>query len=162
MQFTFKLSFLSLAAIGLLSGCGFHKEFRQTEASIGAAANTADRTRDIALNNSSNGAVTTVGRPRLAGELFTIYKEELPPVFSKRLQYRSHGSESLSEILQAVTQMTGLGVRASEVTSVSEAASPATRPGSGTDSLATKPITISYSGTVQGFFDEIAAQQDIS
>lgn len=154
----FKLSIVALLVVSL-TGCGITGEFKQTEDSMKGVIGKVDQTKQQLLQNSTSGAVTTFSRPRLAGEVFTIHKEELPSIFTRKLQYRSHGAESLADALRAVTEMTGLGIRAAEVMS----SGPATPGGQSSDgAISSKQVALNYSGSVKGFFDEIAAQQDIS
>lgn len=153
-----------LAAFALisLSGCGMQREFKRTDESMQGVINTVERNKQQLTRNAGTGAVTTVARPRIAGDMILLRKDELPPIFARKLQYRSHGTETLAEALRAVADMTGMGVRASEVAGTATPAVATGPQAQGSDAVTAKSVVLNFSGTVKGFFDEIAAQQDVS
>lgn len=164
MKSAFKLAVVTPLVASLL-GCGINSEFKRTDESMQNVIGSVERGKQQLVKNASTGAVTTMARPRIAGEKIQLRKDGLPPVFFRSFQYRTHGSESLVDVLRAVGDMTGLGIRSAEVMGSSASSSMSTQgmqaPG-GTDALSAKPLILNFSGTLSGFLDEVAAQQDVS
>mgnify|MGYP003603093668 FL=1 len=153
-----------VAAGALLPGCAIQQDLQRAKDGVASATQTADLARTSMSANAASGAVTTLSRARIAGEPFVIRVGELPPVFSRPLAWRSHGTESMVDLLRAFTEMTGLPVRKGELS--------AGAPGGGhmsgvaadaqTAALSSERVTLSFNGTVKSFLDEIASRLDVS
>lgn len=158
MNIFFKKSILSMVIGGMvLPGCAIQKDFNTAKEAVKTTTARMDGLRTEMTGNAASGGVTTFTRPRLAGELVPIKKVELPPAFSRTLAWRTHGVETMGDLLRTFTEMTGLLVRAGEIAPQGVNGVPMAD-----NALMNEKVTLVFNGSVRGFLDELASRLDVS
>lgn len=159
------LSAIALAcATVLLQGCA-PQVVAKAEKTIGSTQRIADKLRVDNIESATNSSVLRTQRPRLTGEEIVVRAPDaLPAVLSRNITYSTQGAQSLTEVLQSVSQLIGLGVRAGEIAqSAQGAAGGQGGPGTGpTGTLSGRAQIEFVNRPASALLDEIAAQNDAS
>jgi hypothetical protein len=155
----------ALAAALLMQGCTV-PPIARAQASGQATADAAERLRRDNIDSAASSSVVRTARPRLAGEELSVrVMDPVPEVLSRKLSYSTSGAQTLSEVLQAVSQLLGMAIVAGEIMQP-----PAAGP-TGPSAAGAPPPAGPLTGRVQiefanrpasSLLDEIAAQNDAS
>ena len=158
---SFKNTFLSGLVCLLVSGCAVV----ETQGKIDSVEKTAVQLRDLNLAQATTAAVSRTAKPRLAGEEIVLRSQStLPPLFARKVVYSTQGAQSLNEVFDAIGQMVGVPIRASEIAStvgadqqVVGAMGAATQQGG-----LNGKVQIEYSGSLRGLLDDLAGRNEAS
>ena len=147
----------AIMATSNLAGCA---QLAQTEARVKQVHEAATALRDQAVANASSATVSRTSRPRLAGQEITLRAQNaLPDLFARRVSYSTQGAQSLSDVLDGISTVAGVSIRANEISSqVAAADAAAQSSGSGLPSK----LQIEFNGTLRGLLDELANRNDAS
>jgi len=146
---------VAIAALAL-GGCA---QVQQSQQSVTTAQQAATALRDQAVSNATRATLERTARPRLAGEEVSVRASgALPEVFTSSINYGTQGAQSISEVLEAIAQLSGVSIRASEIV---QASAPGAAPSASGTGL-TDRVSIEYSGTLRGLLDELAARNSAS
>jgi hypothetical protein len=155
----------ALAAALLMQGCTV-SPIGQARANGPATADAAERLRRDNIDSAASSSVVRTARPRLAGEELSVrVADPVPEVLSRKLSYSTSGAQTLSEVLQAVSQLLGMAIVAGEIMQP-----PAAGP-NGPSAAGASPPAGPLTGRVQiefadrpaaSLLDEIAGQNDAS
>ncbi len=155
----------ALAAALLMQGCTV-SPIGRAQANGQATADVAERLRRDNIDSATSSSVVRTARPRLAGEELSLrVMDPVPELLSRKLSYSTSGAQTLSEVLQAVSQLLGMAIVAGEI--MQPPAAGPTGPSAAGASPPAGPLT----GRVQiefadrpasSLLDEIAAQNDAS
>lgn len=129
---------------------------------IDEASKSTDAMRELVSRNATTGGIERTKRPRLAGEEVDVRSNALPAMFASSASYVTKGSQSLLQVLEDISAITGMPVRTGEIAQAGrQSGGFAQMPQQGSDSL-TGNVNIEYHGTARGLFDEIAAKANVS
>lgn len=103
---------------------------------------------------TSPPGVTVHERPRLLGRQISLNPEVPPAVLSRSFAVQTQGAQTLRELLEMFTEVSGVSVRLGELDAA------ATRGALRVNLDA--PLRLSYRGNVQGFLNELGARLDAS
>lgn len=131
--------------------------------SVDTAAKSTEAMRELVSRNATAGGIERTSMPRLAGEEFEVKSNALPPVFETRATYVSKGSQSLVQVLEDISTITGLSIRTAEIAQGGRQGDASFNAGqqNGTDAL-TGAVSIEFSGKVRALLDEVAAKGNVS
>lgn len=154
---TFLSGLICLAA----SGCALV----ETQEKVDRVEKKAVQLRDLNLAQATTAAVTRTAKPRLAGEEIVLRSQSaLPPLFARKVVYSTQGAQSLNEVFDAIGQMVGVPIRASEIASTSGteqqvigAMGAATQQGG-----LNGKVQIEYTGSLRGLLDDLAGRNEAS
>lgn len=149
----------------LLAGCA---DFEAPQKHAKSVQTAAENYRDATVAAATSGGVQRTSRPRISGQEVVLRSlNTLPEKFSTSVVYATHGAQGFSEILEAVSERSGISIRGTEVlqdqasqagtTGVMGAAMPSVTNGAGADKLGGS-VQMEYSGTLRGLLDELAAR----
>lgn len=152
---------VTLAVATGISGCGM----MQSHKSVEEVTKKVLDYKELNLSQATTAAVSRTSKPRIAGEEIILRKKnELPDIFSKQVVYSTHGAQSFSEVLETLGSISGLAVRASEIStagSTNAAPSYAQSAGSQTTGINAK-VQLDYRGSLRGLFDDLANRTEAS
>lgn len=164
------LSCVAIAAA--LSGCGGLEEPRERASRIQEAAM---KLRDDNVASAAPAGVQRTSRPRISGQEVVLRSlNALPEKFSTPVTYATHGAQGFTEVLEAVSERTGISIRGTEVMQQSQGqgqAGAANSFGAGMPQPMTNgvgsgklggSVQLEYSGTLRGLLDELASRTDSS
>ena len=141
-----------------LTGC---ESVQQVEKKIDQDQGAAEAIRTLVENNATNGSVIRSNRQRIAGEEVTVKASPLPGVFNERISYVTKGSQSLVQTIEDLSMASGISIRTAEIADLSQGQAQGLQPMQGSSALSGN-VTLEYSGTNRGLFDEIAAKANVS
>jgi type II/III secretion system protein len=148
----------------LLQGCA-PAVVATAEKNINKTRDSADKLRLENIQTATSSSVLRTARPRLAGEeVVARAPEALPPVLSRNITYSTQGAQSLTEVLQSVAQLLGIGIRAGEISQSQQlgAGSPGGPSAAPTGALSGRAQIEFMNRPASALLDEIAAQNDAS
>lgn len=152
---------VSLTVATGLSGCGM----MQSHKSVDEVTKKVLDYKELNLAQATTAAVSRTSKPRIAGEEIILRKKnELPDIFAKQVVYSTHGAQSFSEVLETLGSISGLAVRASEISSAGNtntASSFTSSMGSQTTGINAK-VQLDYRGSLRGLFDDLANRTEAS
>lgn len=158
MNIILRKTVLSMVMAGMvLPGCAIQKDLATAKDAVKSTTAKVDGLRERMVDNAASGAITTLSRPRLAGEMVQIKKSELPIAFSRTLSWRTHGIETMGDLFRTFTEMTGLTVRSGEIAPQGTNGIPTVD-----NSMMNEKVTLVFNGSVKGFLDEVASRLDVS
>lgn len=160
---------VALAAAVTVGGCA---NLNEPSKRIEQAQAEAIKARDDNRASATTGAIVRSVNPRLAGEEIVLRSQHtLPAVFQRRMVYATQGAQSLSEVLEGISQIAGIPIRSSEIARAGATGAsgggvpgglvPPPGGGAGDGSLQGR-VQLQYSGTLRGLLDEIAGRNDAS
>jgi type II secretory pathway component GspD/PulD (secretin) len=148
----------------LLQGCA-PVVVATAEKQISKTRDTAEKLRLDNIESASTSSVLRTARPRLAGEEVVVRAPDaLPAVLSRNITYSTQGAQSLTEVLQSVSQLLGLAIRAGEIIqSQQQGAASQGGPSAGPAGTLSGRAQIEFvNRPASAMLDEIAAQNDAS
>jgi type IVB pilus formation R64 PilN family outer membrane protein len=147
----------------LLGGCSLAPQ-QQADRRIEAVSTLAERLRTENQQQASSSAVVRTHRPRLAGEELAVHPvDPLPEILARPLSYSTPGTQTLAEVLLAVSQLLGLRILAGEISQPGPPqAAAAQQPGAPTGPLTGRVQLEFINRPASSLLDEIAAQNDAS
>lgn len=149
----------------LLQGCAMV----ESQKNVDRVEKTAVELRDLNLAQATTAAVSRTTKPRLSGEEIVLRSQSmLPERFNQRVTYATHGAQSLSEVFDAISTMSGMPIRSSEIVTATQSpgagASLALPQGNAQSSSGTLTgkVALEFQGTLRGLLDELAGRNEAS
>lgn len=155
-------------AVASLAGCAGLEEPRARAKEV---QEKAMKLRDENVASATAAGVQRTSRPRISGQEVVLRSlNTLPPKFATPVSYATHGAQGFAEVLEAVSERSGISIRGTEVlqpqgqgalTGASGVAAQQMTGGVSSGKLGGS-VQIEYSGTLRGLLDELAARTESS
>lgn len=161
-----KIPALAVCVSLALQGCSSFEVARTTsERDAGIARKSMEETSAKA---SKTDAVIVRNTPKITAETVVVKDDAiLPEFFAKPFAWHTSNAQTLPEVLDSLSSVTKVGMRATEILKEDAGNNGASTFGNSSSPLEvanfiTKPVTLNYQGTLKGLLDEIAARYDVS
>lgn len=159
---------VAAVTLSTLAGCAGLEEPRARAKEV---QEKAMKLRDENVASATSAGVHRTSRPRISGQEVVLRSlNTLPAKFSTPVSYSTHGAQGFAEVLEAVSERSGISIRGTEVLqpqgqgALSGASGPAAQQMTGGVSSGKLggSVQIEYSGTLRGLLDELAARTESS
>lgn len=159
---------VAAVTLSTLAGCAGLEEPRARAKEV---QEKAMKLRDDNVASATSAGVQRTSRPRISGQEVVLRSlNTLPPKFATPVTYSTHGAQGFAEVLEAVSERSGISIRGTEVLqpqgqgALSGASGGAAQQMTGGVSSGKLggSVQIEYSGTLRGLLDELAARTESS